>query len=508
MKQLLQNMRTGQAIVADVPVPSPRPGTALVRTSASLVSAGTERTVVEFAEKSLFGKAKSRPDLVRQVISKARREGFLPTVEAAFNRLDRPMALGYSSAGIIEEGGQGLSGFKVGDRVACGGSGYAVHAEYAVVPQNLLAKIPPKLDFESAAFATLGAIALHGFRLAHPQIGDRVAVIGLGLLGLMAAQIARAAGCLVLGIDLNADRISLAHQLGIPAASRETAETEGLSLTKGQGFDTVLVCADAHSSDPIELAGILARDRGTVIALGAVGLNIPRKIYYEKELDFKVSRSYGPGRYDPSYEEQGVDYPLGYVRWTEGRNIESFVSLMAEGKVQVKPLVTHHFGIEESPKAYELITGKYKEAYLGVLLTYPEALNDRAPSRVVTLKETPAKPKTSQELALGVLGAGNYATAVFLPTIQKVGQVKKVGVATASGLSAQHAAKKFGFQYASSSDLQLIEDPDINVIAILTRHQHHSRQVVDALTAGKHVFCEITHRNSLSVLTAALPPLP
>lgn len=490
MKQLLQNMRNGQAIVADVPVPLPRPGTALVRTAASLVSAGTERTVVEFAEKNLLGKAKSRPDLVRQVLTKARREGIIPTVEAAFNRLDQPMALGYSSAGIIEEIGEGLSGFKIGDRAACGGSGYAVHAEYAVVPQNLLVKIPPELDFESAAFSTLGAIALHGFRLAHTQIGDRVAVIGLGLLGLMAAQIALAAGCSVFSIDLNPERIALARQLGIQAASREAAETDGLSFTKGQGFDAVLICADAHSSDPTELAGSLARDRGTVIALGAVGLNIPRKIYYEKELDFKVSRSYGPGRYDPQYEEQGVDYPLGYVRWTEGRNIESFVALMAQEKVKVKPLITHRFGIEESPKAYELITGKPKEAYLGVLLTYPDAVSENAPARVITLKGTPIKQKGSSSLALGVLGAGNYATAVFLPTIQKVGLVKKIGIATASGLSAQHAAKKFGFQYAASSDLQLIEDPDINLIAILTRHQHHSRQVVNALTAEKNVFCE------------------
>ncbi len=490
MKQLLQNMRNGQAIVADVPVPFPRPGTALVRTSASLVSAGTERSVVEFAERNLLGKAKSRPDLVRQVINKARREGIIPTVEAAFNRLDQPMALGYSSAGIIEEIGEDLSGFNIGDRVACGGSGYAVHAEYAIVPQNLLVKVPSHLDLESAAFSTLGAIALHGFRLAHPQIGDRVAVIGLGLLGLMAVQIARAAGCSVLGIDLNPQRIALANQFGIQSTTRAAAETDGSAFTQGQGFDTVLICADTQSNDPTELAGSLARDRGTIIALGAVGLNIPRKIYYEKELDFKVSRSYGPGRYDPLYEEQGVDYPMGYIRWTEGRNIESFVTLLAEGKVNVQPLISHRFGIEDSPKAYEIITGKQKEDYLGVILTYPEAPEDNIPARVITFKEKSSKAKTPRELSLGILGAGNYATAVFLPTIQKVGQVKKIGIATASGLSAQHAAKKFGFQYASSSDSQIIEDPEINLIAILTRHRHHAQEVIDALTAGKHVFCE------------------
>ena len=331
---------------------------------------------------------------------------------------------------------------------------------------------------------------MHGFRLAQPQIGDRVAVIGLGLLGLLAAQIARSAGCFVFGIDLDPKRITLAQQLGIQATTRSAAETDGPAFTNGQGFDVVLICADTQSSDPTELAGYLARDRGNVVALGAVGLTIPRKIYYEKELDFKVSRSYGPGRYDPRYEEQGMDYPMGYVRWTEGRNIESFVSLMDAGMVNVRPLITHRFGIEESPKAYEIITGKQKEDYLGILLTYPEVLIENTPARVITFKEKPTKTKASQELCLGVLGAGNYATAVFLPTIEKVGKVKKVGIATASGLSAQHAAKKFGFQYASSSDLQLIEDPEINLIAILTRHQHHSRQVIDALKAGKHVFCE------------------
>ncbi|NMC53996.1 MAG: zinc-binding alcohol dehydrogenase, partial [Chloroflexi bacterium] len=322
MKQLLQNMRDGQTAVVDVPVPQPRPGTALVRTQASLVSAGTERMVVEFAEKSLVGKAQSRPDLVKQVINKALREGILPTIESAFNRLDQPMTLGYSSAGIIVETGPGLQGFKPGDRVVCAGAGAAVHAEYAVVPQNLLTLLPDSVDFESGAFTTLGAIAMHGFRLAQPQLGESVAVIGMGLLGLLAAGIARAAGCQVLGIDLDPARIELSQRMGFQAVPRADAEQAAQAFTRGRGFDTVLICADTKSDDPVELAGLIARERAIVVAVGAVGMRVPRKIYYEKELDFKISRSYGPGRYDRAYEENGQDYPIGFVRWTEGRNFE------------------------------------------------------------------------------------------------------------------------------------------------------------------------------------------
>jgi threonine dehydrogenase-like Zn-dependent dehydrogenase len=372
MKQLLQNLRDGKTIVAEAPVPTPRPGTALVRTAASLVSAGTERTLVEFAEKSLVGKAQSRPDLVRQVLDKARREGLLTTIEAAFNKLDQPMPLGYSSAGTIAAVGPGLEGFQVGDRVACAGGGYAVHAEYAIVPGNLLAKLPPQVEFEAAAFTTLGAIALHGFRLAQPQLGERVAIIGLGLLGLLTVGIARAAGCQVFGVDLDPQRVALAESQGAKAVIRSEAETAGAAFSHGRGFDAVLVCADARSNDPIELAGALARDRGRVVAVGAFGLDIPRKTYFEKEIHFQVSRSYGPGRYDPAYEEGGQDYPIGYVRWTEGRNLEAIVDLLASGALDVAPLISHRFAIEDAPQAYDLITGKTREPFLGVLLTYPQ----------------------------------------------------------------------------------------------------------------------------------------
>ena len=491
MKQLLQNMRDGKAVVAEVPCPSPRRGAALVRTAASLVSAGTERMVVEFAEKSLLGKARSRPDLVRQVLDKARREGILPTLQAAFNRLDQPMALGYSSAGTISALGEGLEGFQVGDRVACAGGGFAVHAEYGSVPRNLLARLPDNVDFESAAFATLGAIALHGFRLAEAQLGERVAVVGLGLLGLLAAQLARAAGCAVFGVDLSPARIALARGFGVEAALRADAEAAGLAFSRGQGFDIVLICADARSNDPIELAGLLARDRGRVVAVGAVGLNIPRGLYYNKELDFIVSRSYGPGRYDAAYEERGQDYPAGYVRWTEGRNLQAVVDLLAEGRLDVKPLISHRFAIADAAAAYEVITGKRKEPFLGVLLTYPQPEGGAAPAprQRIDLTGAAAQP-LGGEAALGVLGAGNYATAVFLPAVQKTGGVKLAGIVSASGLSARHAAQKYGFGFAFSQEDEVLANPAVNIVALLTRHDQHARQVLAALRAGQHVYCE------------------
>ncbi len=488
MKQLLQNLRDGKAAVVDVPVPTPKAGSVLIRNAVSLISAGTERMVVDFAGKSLLGKARSRPDLFRQVLDKARREGVLTTLEAVLNRLDQPMALGYSSAGTVVAVGAGVEGFKPGDRVACAGGGYAVHAEYVVVPKHLVAALPEQVDFESAAFTTLGAIALHGFRLAEAQIGERIAVIGLGLLGLLAVGIARAAGCSVFGVDINPKRIALAEQMGACAVERSDAEENGRSLTQGRGFDAVLICADTSSSDPVELAGLLARERGKVIAVGAVGMTLPRKLYYEKELQFIVSRSYGPGRYDPQYEEGGVDYPFGYVRWTEGRNLQAVVDLLASGKLNVKPLITHRFPIEQAEAAYDLISGKSQQPFLGVLLTYPHQEKDVHPARRVEF--IPQTAPVEGLPGLGVLGAGNYATAVFLPIVQKTGGVQKVGIATASGLSARHAAERYGFQFASSAESDVLGNPQVQIVAILTRHQHHARQVIQALQAGQHVFCE------------------
>jgi len=494
MKQLLQNLKNGKTVVEEVPVPTPQAGMALVRTGASLVSAGTERMVVEFAEKSLVGKARSRPDLVSQVVEKAKREGIVPTVQAAFNRLDQPMALGYSSAGTIVALGEDMAGFKIGQRVACAGGGYAVHAEYAVVPRNLLVPLPDTVDFESAAFATLGAIALHGFRLAEPQIGETVAVIGLGLLGLLTGQIASAAGCRVLGIDIDPKRVALATSLGLQAWQRGQSEEWALAFTANRGFDMVIICADTSSADPVEFAGTIARDRARVVATGAVGLNLPRKVYYEKELSFINSRSYGPGRYDPSYEEEGQDYPIGYVRWTEGRNLESVVGLLANGKLQVGPLITHRFPIDSAAEAYEVITGKKKEPFLGVLLTYQDSAD--VPLTRVSLRERSgqfepvAQSARKNAVKLGVLGAGLFANATLLPVLRKNKHVELVGIASAGGLHASHSGKKFKFAYATSDNDELINDPNINTVAILTRHASHADLVIKALQAGKHVFVE------------------
>lgn len=502
MKQLLQNMKTGQTTVEEVPVPTPRAGQALVKVAASLVSAGTERMVVEFADKSLVGKARSRPDLVRQVVDKMTREGVAPTLRAAFNRLDQPLALGYSSAGTIVALGEGMDGFKVSQRVACAGGGYAVHAEYNLVPQNLLTPLPDAVDFESAAFTTLGAIALHGFRLAEPQLGENLAVIGMGLLGLMTGQIAAAAGCRVLGIDTNPQRVALASSLGLQACLRDQAVDSAQAFTINRGFDAVLICADTASNDPVELAALIARDRARIVATGAVGLTLPRKIYYEKELSFVNSRSYGPGRYDPSYEEGGGDYPIGYVRWTEGRNFEAVVGLMAEGRLKVRPLISHRFAIETAPEAYEVITGKRKEPFLGIVLIYGE--EDAARKKV----RFPTVPRPASTLRLGVLGAGNFANATLLPTLQKVEGIELVGIASAGGLHAQHAAKKFGFAYAASSEAEILEDPGVNAVAILTRHDTHADLVVKTLQAGKHVFVEKPLAISMDQLAAIRDQLP
>jgi len=486
MKQVIQDVRTGETSVFEVPTPKPKPGTALVRTAASLVSAGTERALLEFAGKSLLGKARSRPDLVRQVFEKVRKEGILTTIEAVQRRLDQPMPLGYSSSGMIVEVGEGLIGFHVGDRVVCAGGGYAVHAEYAVVPQNLLAHLPESVDFESGASATLGAIALHGFRLAEPQIGERVAVIGLGLLGLLTAGIARAAGCVVFGVDLSTARVAFARSMGVEAVSREGAEEAAASFSKGAGFDTVLICADTSSDDPVEFGGTIARDRARVIAVGAVGMTIPRRLYYAKELTFLVSRSYGPGRYDPLYEEAGHDYPSGYVRWTEGRNLAAYVNLLAEGKLDVAQLITHRFPIERATEAYDLITGKTDEPFLGVLITYPEIPHE--PATHLLLKERPIEPTPT--IRLGVFGAGNFATSVLFPILRRMRGIEMVGLATATGMTGAHAGRKYGFRYATTDEEEILGDKGVNTVTILTRHHLHAQQVIDALQVGKHVFCE------------------
>jgi predicted dehydrogenase/threonine dehydrogenase-like Zn-dependent dehydrogenase len=486
MKQVVQEMRSGETRVIEVPVPSPGPGMALVRTAASVVSAGTERMLVEFGGQGWIGRARSRPDLVRQTLDKVRREGLLTTFAAVQNRLDQPLPLGYSSSGVIAAVGDGLQGFRVGDRVACGGGGHAVHAEYAVVPQNLMVHVPDGVGLDQAAFAALGAIALHGFRLAEPQVGENVAVIGLGLLGLLAAMQARAAGAGVFGVDLDAERVERARQMGFACSMREAAVDGAMATTHGRGFDVVLVCADTPSSDPVDLAGQLARDRGRVVVIGNVGLEVPRRMYYEKELSLRVSRSYGPGRYDPLYEEAGIDYPIGFVRWTEGRNLQAFVDLLAAGKLDLRSLITHRFPIERAAEAYEVIAGRGRTPFLGVVITYPAG--GVTPAARLDLR--PGEVRAESSVRLGVLGAGNFATGVLLPVLTHTPGIECVGIASGAGLSAATAGRKFGFRYAAGSEQEILADSSINTVAILTRHAAHARQTVAALQADKHVFCE------------------
>lgn len=494
MKQVIQSFRTGELTVLETPSPALRPQGVLVRTAASLVSAGTERMVVEFAEKNLVQKAKARPDLVRQVVDKAQREGVVSTIERVRNRLDQPLPLGYSSAGVVVEVGADALGFQVGDRVACAGGGFASHAELVYVPRTLAVPVPEHVSFDAAAFTTLGAIALQGIRQGEVVLGQRVAVIGLGLLGQLSVQILKAAGCRVFGIDLNPQRVELALELGADAASTNGHAISGAPLfTAGRGFDTVLIAADTKSSEPVALAGDIARDRAIVVAVGAVGMEIPRKVYYEKELDFRLSRSYGPGRYDAEYEEKGRDYPVGYVRWTEQRNMEAFVEMLAAGSLKVEPLISHRFRVEQAAAAYEVITGKRPEPFLGVVLTYDTG--HMLPSRV-TLSSASRPSRTSDTLAvqssirLGLLGAGNFVNATLLPALKDIAGLELVGVVSGSGLSARAVGDRFGFDYCASDASTLVEDTLINWIAIATRHDLHARQAVAAFEAGKDVFVE------------------
>lgn len=498
MKQLFQSIKHGDLKVAEVPAPMARAGSVLVRVVASLVSAGTERMVVDFAEKNLLQKARSRPDLVRQTIDKARRDGVLTTLEAVQNKLDQPMSLGYSCAGEVIDVGAGMTRFRVGDRVACAGGNYAVHAEIVSVPQNLVALVPEQVEYEAAAFATLGAIALQGIRLAETKLGEVVGVIGLGLLGQLTVQMLKAAGCKVVGIDLQTSRAELARRSGADTAVTDADEFTSAcqTLSDGHGADAVLITADSKSSQPLELAGASARDKACIVAVGAVGMTIPRKVFFEKELDFRISRSYGPGRYDAEYEEKGHDYPIGYVRWTEGRNLGAFVQMLADGQVQVSSLITHRFPVDDAARAYDVITGKANELFLGVLLTYPRAPNL---NRKVLLRDAPEsafqKGRSDNaaplnEVRLGIIGGGNFANATLLPAIKNLPLIKNVGIASGSSLTARATADRFKFDYCTTDTSELLKDSAINMVAILTRHDLHAKQTIVALEAGKNVFVE------------------
>ena len=484
MKQVIQSYRTGVLKVADVPAPGVEPGAVLVATAASLVSYGTEKMVMDLAKKSLIGKARDRPDLVRKTIQRIGRDGLAATVSAVRSKLDQPIPLGYSSVGTVVAVGDGVVGIDVGARVACAGAKVANHAEVNLVPQNLCALVPAGVADEVAAFVTVGAIALQGVRIAGVALGEVFAVIGLGLIGQITVQLIKAAGGRVLGIDLDPAKVELARKLGADAAVLRSEDVAALAaaLTAGRGVDGVLITAATPSNDPVQLAGEICRDRGRVVAVGAVGMEIPRRPYYDKELSFFLSRSYGPGRYDPLYEEGGVDYPIGYVRWTEQRNMEAFLGQCAAGRLDLQPLISHRFPIERAEEAYQLIASGADA--LGIILTYPAR---ETPPRSV---EIPGRGQpVPGDVRVSVVGAGGFASGVLVPALAKVPNVRLDTIVSARGLSARHLADKFGFS-SCSTDVAAVLGGASTAVVIATRHNLHAGQGIAALKAGKHVFVE------------------
>ena len=492
MKQVLQYRRSGTTRVEDVPAPVTPERGILVHNRWSLISPGTERMVVEASGANLINTALHRQDLVKQVIDKAAREGVAATVEAVRSRLDVAVPLGYSCAGVVlDVGRQASDAFSVGDRVACAGAGLANHAEIVAVPRNLSIRVPESVSLVDAAFVTIGAIALQGVRIGDVRVGEACVVIGLGLVGQLTVQLLKAAGCRVFGVDIARDKVDLALASGADGACLRTdpdlvQKVHEFSL--GRGADAILITAASSSSDPVQIAPSLARDRAVVVAVGMIGMDVPRNAYYEKELELRLSRSYGPGRYDRSYEEHGIDYPLGYVRWTEQRNMESFLDLVAGGQVRPSRLVTHRIPVTDAERAYQIVTGEISEPYLGILLEYPQHV-EAAPTRTRVELRSPA-PLSSGTVRLGVIGAGNFARSVLLPILKKHTNVELHGVATASSTSARQTGARFGFGYAATDWQQVIHDPDIDAVLIATRHNLHASLAIAALRAGKSVFLE------------------
>jgi polar amino acid transport system substrate-binding protein len=488
MKQLLQNLRTGEATVADVPVPIVQPGRVLVRTATSLISAGTERALTELGQKNLLGKARERPELIGKVWEKVKTEGISQALEGVRDKLDQSHAVGYSAAGVVLEAAPDVTEFRAGDRVACAGTDYASHAEIISVPRNLCVRLPDELSFEEAAFGTVGAIALQGVRLAEPTLGEAVVVIGLGLVGQLTVQLLRANGCRVFGVDIDETRIRLARDLGAEGGCVPTsAKEQVLAWSKGRGADACIITAATTSNEPVELAGEISRLKGRVVAVGLVGMNVPRNVYYQRELTLKVSLSYGPGRHDPQYEEHGHDYPLAYVRWTEGRNIEAFLDLMASRRIDVKPLITHRFPLEDAPQAYKLISGNTDEKYLAVVLNYDteSVARRQIENSVVTKKAATAAGR----VGIGLIGAGGYAQKVLLPNFKAAG-AEFSSIASASGVSARDVGTKYVFAHFVSDASSVIDDPQANLVVIATRHGSHAALTAQALERGKHVFVE------------------
>jgi len=494
VKQLIQNYKTGELKLTEIPVPIVKSGGVLVRNINSLVSVGTEKLMIDLAKKSLLGKAKARPDLVKQVINKVKTDGLMEAYKASMSRLDNPVPLGYSCAGKVIEIGNGVDEFRVGDKVACFGSGYASHSEVVFMPKNLCVKIPENVNFESAAFVGLGAVALHGVRMAEVRLGDNIVIIGLGLLGLIAVQLVKASGGNVLGVDIDEEKVALALKLGVDegvVSGKENIISKVEKFSQGYGADAVIILASTNSNQPIELAAEIARERAKIVVPGMVNLDLPRKMFYEKELQFVISRSTGPGIYDYMYEEKGVDYPISYVRWTEKRNMQEFLELVGKGKVRLNDFITHRYDIEEAEKAYQMIIGKNSEKYIGVLLSYNK---DKNLSEKIDLKKDVSVDMRGvtkkSKINIGMIGAGLFGKTILLPLFKKYSFVNLCGIATASGSSGTHIGDKFGFDYCTSKYENLLDDEKIDCVIISTRHNLHAELVIDSLKAGKDVFVE------------------
>ena len=485
MKQILQSLSTGLTEVAEVPSPGARPGRLLVHSHRSLISSGTERMLVEFGQASLVAKARQQPDKVRAVVDKVLTDGLAPTLAAVRGKLAQPLALGYSNVGVVVEVGRGVSGFAVGDRVASNGP----HAEVVCVPFQLCARVPDTVSDDQAAFTVLGSIALQGVRLVQPTLGEAVVVTGLGLIGLLAVQLLRANGCRVLGIDFDPERLALARRFGaetVDLGAGADPVAVSLAFSRGRGVDAVLLTASTQSNEPLHQAALMCRQRGRIVLTGVAGLNLSRDDFYRKELTFQVSSSYGPGRYDGNYEDKGLDYPVGFVRWTEQRNFEAVLDMMADRRIDIDSLISHRFAIERAAEAYALVTGD--QPSLGIVLEYPGLGVALARSTVSVGEGGPATPPRGTP-AVSFIGAGNYATAVLIPAFKLAGAQLR-SVASSGGVSSLHAARRFGFAQATTDTGSVLADSANDAVVIATRHGSHAGLVIEALEAGKSVFVE------------------
>jgi predicted dehydrogenase/threonine dehydrogenase-like Zn-dependent dehydrogenase len=479
MKQVVQDVRSGATSIREIPDPITPPGHVLVAALASAISAGTERYVVDLARKSLIGKARQRPQDVKRVLQKIRQEGLRTTLTQVQAKLDEPMPLGYSAAGIVLECGSDVQEFKPGGRVAAA----APHAGLAAVGRNLCAAIPANVTFEQASYTAIAAIGLEGVRLAHPGLGDSVLVIGLGLIGQMCVSMLKAQGCRVFGTDLDRAKLDLAQSLGADAVGSGSPLQAVKEFSGSFGVDAVILTAATESNEPIEFAAEVCRPKGRIVLVGVTGLNIPRPPFFKKELEFTVSCSLGAGRMDPSYEEKGIDYPIGYARWTVQRNMQAVLNLMSEGKLPVEKLTTHRFPIERASEAYDLITTR-REPFLGLVVEYPGVPQIR---RKIELR--PAAAQTGS-FGVSLIGAGNFARLIMLPALSKLSNIEWRGICTAKGMTAENTGQRSNFQFATTDAAEIFNDAATSAVFITTRHNLHAELVAGALRAGKHVFIE------------------